>query len=203
MKFLPDLNQTVSALEENGYKDIQKTITKDCYIVSAVSKFGSKLTELWDVVRNVHILKSENTWGEQRNINELIREKLDGTSFGFYSKSVKKAPNYEVTLLYSDAHQIIYKRFFDKVLNKIEYFKMTGDGQWKQLRKKPVASVPESSKASEGLRIRHNVKEKDGSVSTYLLNPRTQCLYKRNITIEGNAQYYKVTPLGVVNLFSK
>ena len=203
MKFLPDLKQTVSALEENGCKDIQTTIAKDCYIVSAVSKSGAKLTELWDAVRNVHILKSESTCGEQRNIDELIREKLDGTSFDFYNKSVVVTPNHETTLLYSDAPKMIYKRFFDKVLNKIEYFKKTGDGQWEQLWKKPVASVPESSKVSDGFRIRHVVKEKDGSVSTYLLNPKTQCLYKRNITTNGNTQFYRITSGGVINLFNK
>ncbi len=203
MKFLPDLYQTVSALKENGYKDVQKTITKDCYIVSAVSNLGSKLTEIWDAVKNAHILKSEITLGAQKTINELIREKLDGTPFDFYSKSVTINPYYEIVSLYSDVPKVIYRRIFDKVLNKVEYFKITDNGQCKRLFGKPAKSVQEPSTTSNGLRIRHNVTEKDGSVSTYLLNPKTQCLYKRNITTDGNTRFYKITPDGVLNLFNK
>ena len=188
-------------MEENGYRDIQKTITKDLYSVSGVSSFGSKITELWDAVRNLHILKTENTIGGQKNVNELVRENLNGVSRDFYCRATTDAPGYSVTYLYSDSPKMIYKRFFDKVLHTVQYSKKIGDGAWEPLFRKPAPVI--KGNWQKGLRIRHSVTENDGSVSTYLLNPKTQCLYKRNVATNGNTQYYKVTPNGVINLFNR
>lgn len=201
-KYLPNVKDSLRTLSENGYKNITTIKTKNCYKIAATSSMGKNLTELWDIDSNLHKVMTESITDSTKTRLELLREYLDGTPFDFYAKTTISTPKFERTYLYkAKPSKEIYLRIFDKENGKKEYLKKCGNDPWRSLipTKKP-ADITE--KPHIGFRIRHEVNEKDGSVSTYLLNPRTQCLYKKNVDKDGNIQFFKVSSDGVLKLFA-
>ena len=201
INFLPQLNQKFDNFVQRGYDHISKTVKKGKYYsVSAKTPHGNRITELWDFVNDSHIIKYENYNNGQKSVSELLRKHLDGTSLNFYCKKSIDTFDNKTTYLYNNKPGVIYKRVLNKITGKSEYYKKSDNAPWEPMLKDTIAENSAEEK-SVGSIIRHSVTEEDNSVSEYILNPKTQCLYKKNIDKNGVSKYYKIVPQGVIRLF--
>jgi len=204
LKYLPEIKEVINGLKESGYKNIEKKVANEQIRVSGVSPNESKYTEIWDAAKDRHFVISEYSDKFSSKINELVRQNLNGNSLRIYSKSKETHGPIETILLYLDSPLMMYKRILNKTTGEKSHFKRKGEGSWERLWK-PEEGLQVLPKMTEinGSRVKHNVVEKDNTISTYLLNTKTQNVYKRTTDFNGKHQYFKITSQGIINLFPK
>ncbi len=204
LKYLPEIKDAINSLKENGFLKVSKKIEKEQISVSGVSPDGTKYTELWNMPKDIHFVISERIDESGSIKDELVRQNLDGRSLRIYSKSIQTRGPIETILMYMDSPLMIYKRILDKTTGIKEHFKRKGYGDWERLWEHD-SNPQKLQKSTEinGARIKHNVVEQDNTISTYLLNIKTQNVYKRTTDACGKHHYYKITPQGIINLFPK